>query len=273
MDFQKRLMCLAALVAGLALVLATTAGASGPGDYYKGINPDEGGLKKQLQPLLLNHKVLSYDDDWGALDKVDRFLSSHCQAPKIPDIYSNYCWSNDKGAGGECGNYKKEGDCWNREHGWPKSWWGGFSKGKGAQTDLHELWSADGYVNALRGNLPMGEVSNPSYTSSNGAKVGPCSSPGASGNCFEISDDYKGDIARSYFYIATTYMDKFDCCDVAGVNGSHIKPWMEKVLRKWHQNDPVSDMEKQFNDAVYEVQENRSPFIDFPEWVDKIPYF
>ena len=49
-------------------------------------------------------------------------------------------------------------------------------------------------------------------------------------------------------------MDKFDCCDVAGVNGSHIKPWMEKVLRKWHQNDPVSDMERQFNDAVYEVQ-------------------
>ena len=69
----------------------------------------------------------------------------------------------------------------------------------------------------------MGEVSNPSYTSSNGAKIGPCSSPGVSGNCFEISDDYKGDIARSYFYIATTYMDKFDCCDVAGVNGSHIK--------------------------------------------------
>ena len=100
----------------------------------------------------------------------------------------------------------------------------------------------------------MGEVSNPSYTSSNGAKIGPCSSPGVSGNCFEISDDYKGDIARSYFYIATTYMDKFDCCDVAGVNGSHIKPWMEKVLRKWHQNDPVSDMERQFNDAVYEVQ-------------------
>ena len=79
MDFQKNLICLTALAAaGLALVLATTA-------------------------------------DWGALDKVDRFLSTHCQAPKIPDIYSNYCWSNDKGAGGECGNYKKEGDCWNRE--------------------------------------------------------------------------------------------------------------------------------------------------------------
>ena len=116
MDFQKNLICLTALAAaGLALVLATTAGASGPGDYYKGINPDDGQLKKQLQPLLLNHKVLSYGDDWGALDKVDRFLSTHCQAPKIPDIYSNYCWSNDKGAGGECGNYKKEGDCWNRE--------------------------------------------------------------------------------------------------------------------------------------------------------------
>ena len=63
MDFQKNLICLTAL----ALVLATTVGASGPGDYYKGINPDDGQLKKQLQPLLLNHKTLSYEDDWGGI--------------------------------------------------------------------------------------------------------------------------------------------------------------------------------------------------------------
>ena len=247
---------------------------SGPGDYYKNINPDGGDLKAQLQPLLLNHKVLSYSDDWDALDKVDQYLSTHCKSPQqIPDIYSNFCWNNDKNPGGECGNYKKEGDCWNREHGWPKSWWGGFSKGQGAQTDLHELWAADGYVNNLRGNLPLGEVSSPTYTSTNGAKVGPCSSDGATGNCFEISDEYKGDIARSYFYIATTYMDKFDCCDTVGVNGSHIKPWMEKVLRKWHDADPVSDLEKQFTDAVFGIQANRSPFIDNPDWVKKIPEF
>ena len=68
-------------------------------------------------------------------------------------------------------------------------------------------------------------------------------------------------------------MDKFDCCDTVGVNGSHIKPWMEKVLRKWHDADPVSDLEKQFNDAVFGIQANRSPFIDNPDWVKKYQSF
>jgi endonuclease I len=259
----------------LLLPLLVGAALGQPGDYYKNIDPDKGLLKEQLQPLLFDHTVISYSADWGALGKVDRDLNTKCKAPLIPDIYSANCWNVAKGGSkGECGNYKKEGDCWNREHGWPKSWWGGFSKGQGAQTDLHELWSADGYVNNLRGNFPLGEVANPTYTSSNGAKVGPCSSDGApEGSCFEISDEFKGDIARSYFYLSTAYFGKWSCCNVAGVNASHIKPWMEDVLRKWHKQDPPTDLEMTFNNDVYAIQKNRSPFIDHPEWVDKIPDF
>jgi len=60
---------------------------------------------------------------------------------------------------------------------------------------------------------------------------------------------------------------------VAGVNGSHIKPWMEAVLRTWHKTDPVDALEMKFNDAVFNLQKNRSPFIDHPEWVDLIHDF
>jgi endonuclease I len=258
----------------LAVVLSGYSVLGQPGNYYKNIDPTKGLLKEQLQPLLFNHTVISYSADWDALGKVDRDLNTKCTAPQIPDIYSANCWNVAKGTKGECGNYKKEGDCWNREHGWPKSWWGGFSKGQGAQTDLHELWASDGYVNNLRGNLPLGEVSTPTYTSSNGAKIGPCTSDNAPpGDCFEIGDEFKGDIARSYFYLATTYMGKWSCCDTPGVNGSHIKPWMEAVLRKWHDKDPPTDLEMKFNNDIFAIQKNRSPFIDHPEWVAMIPSF
>jgi endonuclease I len=230
--------------------------------------------------LIAEHVVLTYKQVWAALAKVEPFLDdNHCQGKKgtIPDVYSDHCWVPAKPPEGqECGNYKKEGDCFNREHGWPKSWWGGFSKGHNCETDLHELWASDGYVNNLRANLPLGTVDAASYTSSNGSKVGSCSSPGYDGpgdRCFEVVDGLKGDFARSYFYIATAYSGKFDCCDEPGVNGSSIKPWMEAELRKWHEADPVSDFERQRNDAVFTVQRNRSPFIDHPEWVALVKDF
>ena len=77
----------------------------------------------------------------------------------IPDVYSSFCWDPEKiESGGECGNYHTEGDCFNREHSWPKSWFGGFDYGFGAESDLFELYPTDGYVNGLRGNLPLGYV-------------------------------------------------------------------------------------------------------------------
>ena len=267
----NRMLSRAAVVATAAFSAVT---ASPVGDYYKDIDPTKP-LMVQLKPLLNNHTVISYDQDWEALGQVDRYLNTKCKAPMIPDVYSGHCWNTGTtDAPCQCGNYKKEGDCWNREHGWPKSWWGGFAAGKNAETDLHELWAADGYVNNLRANLPLGVVAQPTYTSTNGGKVGPCSSANApAGGCFEVADEFKGDFARSYFYLSTTYMNEWSCCDEAGVNGSHIKPWMEAVLRTWHKDDPVDALEIKFNDAVYDLQKNRSPFIDHPEWVGLIPDF
>ena len=275
-------------VVAVSAVLVLTFASSAPADYYAGINASSTGtpLKQQLQTLVANHTVLTYDAVWAALAQVEPYLDAHCNGTNgtIPDVYSANCWLPMKAPQGqECGNYKKEGDCFNREHGWPKSWWGGFSEGHNCETDLHELWASDGYVNGLRANLPLGAVAAPTYTSTNGCKIGPCASPGYNNSdvngtgvaerCFEVADHLKGDFARSYFYIATAYAGEFECCDMPGVNGSSIKPWMEAVLREWHKFDPVSDSERQRNDAVFAVQRNRLPFIDHPEWVDLISDF
>lgn len=247
-------------------------------EYYSGIDASatDDDLKGQLQELIYPHVVFSYDDVWMAFETVDHNLPTYpCDANStdIPDIYSSYCWPESK----ECGNYKMEGDCFNREHIWPKSWFGGFDNGQDAQTDLFELWPSDGYVNGLRGDLPLGNVdpSTVTYTSTNGCLVGYCdSSTGYTGKCFEPTDLFKGDIARSYFYLSTAYWNKWSCCDTGQNDGSDIKTWMEDIMRQWHANDPVDEAEKNRNEEIYlNWQQNRNPFIDHPEWVDQISDF
>ena len=159
------------------------------------------------------------------------------------------------------------------EHSWPKSWWGGFSKGQGAQTDLFELYPSDGYVNGLRSNLPLGTVGKATYTSTSGAKIGACTTTGFTSTCFEPPDEWKGQLSRSYFYLSTAYSGKWSCCNADGVDGSSIKPWMEKQLRTWHAKYPVTDHDNKVNDLVFGIQKNRNPFIDHPEWVAMIKDF
>lgn len=250
-------------------------------EYYSQINSSatDDDLKTQLQNLINPHTVFSYDDIWSAFPTIDIYLPNYpCDADltQIPDVYSSNCWVTEKDLpeDGECGNYQKEGDCFNREHLWPKSWFGGFSAGENAQTDLFELWPSDGYVNGLRGNLPFGDVieSTVYYTSTNGCRMGTCTN--YSGNCFEPASYLKGDFARSYFYLSTAYWNKWSCCDTDGVNRSDIKPWMESILRQWHANDAVDPTEVNRNNVIYsDWQGNRNPFIDYPEWVDQIGDF
>jgi endonuclease I len=128
-------------------------------EYYADIDFDatDDALKQELHDLINPHTVISYDGVWDAFTDVDHYLPTYpCDgnSTNIPDIYSDFCWAKSK----QCGNYKQEGDCYNREHLWPKSWFGGFDAGKNAETDLFELWPSDGYVNGLRGNLPLGKV-------------------------------------------------------------------------------------------------------------------
>ena len=105
--------------------------------YYSNIDSSlmNNDLKKALKNLILPHKVIDYDTIWNAFPTIDIYLPRYpCNVNTsfIPDVYSAYCWDAEKNLvqGGECGNYKKEGDCFNREHLWPKSWFGGFDYGK-----------------------------------------------------------------------------------------------------------------------------------------------
>ena len=199
----------------LNFVLSDVVSTIPADEYYKNIDSsainDE--LKQQLHDLINPHIVLTYDEIWTAFESVDKYLPGYpcdSNSSHIPDVYSSYCWAPEKiTPGGECGNYKKEGDCFNREHLWPKSWFGGFDAGENAQTDLFELWPSDGYVNGVRGDLPLGVVikSTVSYNSTNGSLVGKCEADSTI-KCFEPADLFKGDFSRSYFYLSTAYWNE-----------------------------------------------------------------
>lgn len=177
----------------------------------------------------------------------------------------------------------KEGACYNREHSWPKSWWGESKKpGRTQHSDLHHLFPTDGYINQRRGSHPLGEVADgeAELTTANGAKLGRCVCRTGDGyctsaKCFEPPDEYKGEFARAFFYMAVRYRVakrriRGECCANEAVNRFDIRSWMEIILRDWHEKHPPTLRERQRNDAVERWQGNRNPFIDHPELVERI---
>jgi hypothetical protein len=123
----------------------------------------------------------------------------------------------------------------------------------------------------MRNDYPYGEVTNPTWTSMNGSKIGPCVAPGYTGKVFEPIDEYKGDLARTYFYMSTRYYTEdngWPGSDAA--TGSQLKTWALQMMLLWNSQDPVSQKETDRNNAAYLIQDNRNPFIDHPEYAQEI---
>ena len=169
----------------------------------------------------------------------------------------------------QCGNYNGEGDCYNREHSWPQSW---FNNDGTARTDLHHIFPTDGYVNNKRGNYPFGEVRTASWTSQNGSKLGTCKTSGYSGTVFEPIDEYKGDLARALMYMSVRYYTEDGSWASSDMtHKAEILPWAINMLMRWNEQDPVSQKEIHRNNAIYDdYQHNRNPFIDHPEYARMI---
>lgn len=262
----------------VALFASLTAQAQGPnnsGTYYRAADGKKGSaLKTALCGIIYNRTERSYANLWTDFRTTDRR-----QDGKVWDMYSNvtnYTFGTD-----QAGSYKQEGDVYNREHSFPKSW---FGDAKPMYTDLFHLYPTDGYVNGQRSNLPFGENNGEKYSSRNGfSKVGNCTYPGYTGRVFEPNDEYKGDFARTYFYMVTCYEEKIGDWytknsesrpTLDGKKYPGLQSWQLQMLLKWAAGDPVSQKETARNNAVYGIQKNRNPFIDYPGleqyiWGDK----
>ena len=254
----------------LCLFSVLFAHAQVPQGYYTAAEGKNGhALRVAMHNIIKSHTSLSYNDLWQAFYTTDKRPDNG----KVWDIYSDrpgstpayyFTFGSD-----QCGNASSEGDCYNREHSVPKSWFGGSVAPM--YTDLFHLYPTDGYVNNKRGSLPIGKVINATWTSTNGSKVGSSNISGYSGQVFEPIDSFKGDFARTYFYMAVCYMDKNLGVETqSNFSGGNLKPWTKELLLQWAAMDPVSQKEIDRNNAVYQRQHNRNPFIDYPELANMI---
>lgn len=263
----------------LAFLLAVLLGfAQPPIGYYNNATGTGYTLKTQLYNIIRNHTIISYTPGlWNLYPSTDKRADG-----KVWDIYSNCNFvfgpvsnggNQDNGTGGtvECQLY-------NREHTFPKSW---FKNVAPMSSDAFHVLPTDKKVNGLRGNLAYGIVGTASYTSSNGSKIGNCVAPGYtySNPVFEPADEFKGDVARTYFYMATCYQNLIGSWQTNDNDGNTVldgssdkvfEDWYLNLMKTWNANDPVSDKEISRNNAVYAAQNNRNPYIDHPEWVTTI---
>lgn len=261
------LMMLAAL-----MVLTTNALAQGPnnsGTYYAAANGKKGAeLKTALAGIIrANMSVVSYTPGlWDAYPTTDKRSDG-----KVWDMYSNisnftFGDDQDKGSSGAEGKY------YNREHSFPREWFGGAVAPM--NTDLFHVYPTDKVVNGNRASLPYGETDGSNKDSQNHfSKVGTCTLTGYSGTVFEPNDIYKGDFARTYFYMVTCYENNLSSWTkgqehtLDGSKYPAFQTWQLNMLMKWAENDPVDNpiaKETPRNTAVYSIQGNRNPFIDYP---------
>jgi len=258
----------------LTLLLgATLLRAQGPGSsatYYRPADGKTGAqLKTALAAIIYPRTERSYAQLWTDFQQTDARADG-----SVWDMYSaishfQFGTDQDKGSGNQ------EGQFYNREHSWPNSWFGG--QVQPMYTDLHHLYPTDKVVNNRRGNLPLGNNQGESFTSAQGfSKTGRCTWPGYEGKTFEPADEYKGDMARTYFYMVTCYEEKLadwhrDYANKEGVGPTidgtpypALTSWQLAMLMEWARRDPVSEKETRRNEAVWTIQQNRNPFIDYP---------
>ena len=240
-------------------------------------------LKTELRNIIntgLTHQ--SYGDLWTIYQTADVQPSELASGNVIWDIYSDDPAGPDPyeftPVSDQCGGYSGEGDCYNREHSFPQSWFvGGTSAGPG--TDYHHIFPTDGHVNGQRSNYPYGSVGTATYTSFNGSKLGSSNWTGVTGTVFEPINEYKGDVARAFLYMVTCYqnsMPGWESLDVSGdvaMDGTlwpSVEPSYLQLMISWHNSDPVSQKEIDRNNAGYTFQGNRNPFVDHPEYVEMV---
>jgi len=258
----------------LLLVLFSASFAQAPAGYYSTATGTGYTLKTQLYNIIKDHTVIDYaglyvtyqtSDIDNFFEKDGSVLDMYSENPAGTDPY-NYSIA----ATQRCGNYTNEGDCYNREHIIPQSV---FNELSPMVSDAHFITPTDGKVNGIRSNYPHSVVVTPSQTTLNGSKLGTSTTAGYSGLVFEPIDEFKGDIARMYFYFATRYENTVAGYNYAMFNNTSNQVFTTAFLNQllaWHNQDPVSAREIARNNAIYARQNNRNPFIDNPNYVTEI---
>lgn len=228
--------------------------------YYVNTSGKSGeALKTALNNVLRGHLRFSYAEVWDAISYTDE---DPANTSNVILLYAGRSQAKSFRAG-----TSSSLDAWNREHVWAKSH--GFpNESQYAHTDLHHLRPEDVSLNSTRGNKDF---------DNGGTAVTEAPANKTDSDSFEPRAAVKGDVARMLFYMDVRYEGADDSgtpdLEIPNVapTGS-TAPQMGKLctLVAWHLADPVDSFEQRRNNRIYELQKNRNPFIDNPQWVKAI---
>ena len=282
----------------IVLVIANSLFAQIPAGYYDSATGTGFTLKTQLKRIIDNNNdglspeyqsvQLSYGDLYITyeLSDVDIYydhsgpipatnkviLDMYSEIPSGPDNYE-YIYGSAQQDDGTLGT--AEGQRFNREHTIPNSVFGGSFP---ERSDAHFVIPSDKYINGQRNVTPYGETDNATQTFTNGTKIGlnrnADYAAGYTNTVFEPIDEFKGDIARIYFYFVTRYEDNLTSYNSypmfdGSASQAIAQPFLD-ILYNWHIQDPVSQREIDRNNAIFTQHNNRNPFIDNPSYVQTI---
>ena len=265
----------------LSFLLILTMQVSGavPAGYYTTLEGKKtADLKTALHDIICQDTThyLGYGagagNTWQGFYSTDRDPASN----EVIDMYSDsarYFVTNYVALG-----YKGFGMTIQIEHSVPKSWWGcDINHPDCAARDLNHMYPADGKYNDYKSDNPLGVVTGTLAHTNSVSKIGIGTYADYTGTVFEPADEFKGDFARSYFYIATAYQHYINkwVLSAPGImmeadTYPTLKPWAIQLLLQWSRQDPVSDKERARVENVYAIQKNRNPFIDHPELIEYI---
>ena len=149
----------------------------------------------------------------------------------------------------------------NCEHIVPKSL---FNNDRLGFSDLHHLITAEGATNTFRNNRPYRQFEP------NEGKVGPKSLISYIDKGGKVTSDFfepknnKALVARATLYFIVCHKQKLHkvVYDSAAV----------KTLIDWSNNQLPNSYELHRNESIFKLQGNRNPFIDYPEWVNKVDF-
>lgn len=262
------------LLFSVVVSVCCVAGEMPDGYYNAAAGKSDAELKGTLKSIIRQHTVIPYSSGtWEVFYYSDRDTNTNL----CMDMYCDD-WKPFTTPGAEVSG------C-NVEHSFAKSWWGGAEVD--AYKDCYHLNPSNKAANSARSNYPLGNVETPTKEVGS-LKIGKRHHDGLNEDHFiwEPKDEYKGDFARAYFYMATCYGKdlngnpdlqfsayngwRLDNKDVgsryAMQNDTYLEfqDWEIEVLIQWHRQDPVSSKEIDRADAVNHFQHNRNPFIDYP---------
>ena len=243
-----------------------TGVAAIPDGYYDGVSGKKGAdniLNALNTCISKDYKEISYK----ALEP--HYLNTDFYSDTLWDMYSTCHFTYEDANIPQ----KKVCDGWNKEHVCCQSWLGSGPM----VSDMFNVYPTDARINNLRSNYPYGVVSTFSGFSGDPDKHGLGklgSSKAGVGTVYEPDDRYKGDFARTFFYMVARYrsnvLNSGNGSRMFSSNPTNLTTYALNFLLQWHRNDPVSEKEIDRNQAVYGEQNNRNPFIDYPDLVEYI---